>query len=122
MVKKQGSPWAKDSIDFIMTILHRGLDNNKAWGVEIKSRVSARSSAAEEEFMSDACCQKPEYIQSDNEHKMIKCAKECIQLLHHSFVYDFDKVLLIVGNSQSEIIQSTVIFFIKKLKSVIQKS
>ena len=38
------------------------------------------------------------------------------QILHHAFVYDFKDVLFAVGDSQSEIISSTVVEFDDDLK------
>lgn len=116
LVEKKGSPWAKDSIDFVLTVCDRILEDHQAWGVEIKSRVSPTTAGREEDFLSEACRNKHEYIEAEKVHKMVENVKERFQILHHSFVYDFNKVILIVGDSQAEILQSTLVNFDEDLR------
>ena len=116
LVEKQDSPWAKDSIDFVLTVSFRGMEGgHHAWGVEIKSRVNAKTAADEEEFVSISR-NKHEVIDAGETHKMINAVSERFQILHHAYVYDFDKILFAVGDSQSEILQSTIVNFDDDLK------
>ena len=113
LVEKKSSPWAKDSIDFILTVSDRGII--ETWGVEIKARVNAKTAADEEEFVSNFR-EKNEKFEAAEVHKMIAAVSERFQILHHAYVYDFDIILFAVGDSQSEILQSSVINFDKELK------
>ena len=115
LVEKQDSPWAKDSIDFILTVSFHGMEDHHAWGVEIKSRVNAKTAADEEEFVANFR-NKHEEVEAAEVHKMIKAVSERFQILHHAYVYDFDKILFAVGDSQSEILQSTIVNFDEELK------
>ena len=60
--------------------------------------------------------EKNEEIEAADVHKMIAALSERFQILHHAYVYDFDKILFAVGDSQSEILQSTVINFGEELR------
>ena len=53
LVAKQDSPWAKDSIDFILTVSHHDLEDHQTWGAEVKARVSNKTAAREEDFLSN---------------------------------------------------------------------
>jgi hypothetical protein len=52
LLAKQGSPWAKDSIDFILTMNSRA-DNDELWGVEVEAHVNPKTSAQEEEYVAN---------------------------------------------------------------------
>lgn len=113
LVAKLDCPWVKDSIDFIVTtFLPTG---HEMWGVEVKARVNPKTAAEEEEFIYNTR-EKHVNIEAGDTYKMIQSVGERFQVLHHSYVYDFDKSVFIVGDSQSEILQSAVITFNNELK------
>ena len=116
LVAKQDAPWAKDSIDFVLTVSHRGLDEHQLWGVEVKARVSNKTAADEEAFIEDMGREVHESTEAGEVFKMISAVGERFQVLHHSHVYDFDKVVFMVGDVQSEILQSTIINFDEDLR------
>ena len=110
LVAKKCFPWAKDSIDFVLLTSNNGLDNNP-WGVEVKARVTPRTAADEEEFVTCANREKNMSVASSEVHEMISAVGERFQCLHHAYVYNFSKIVFMVGDSQSEILQSTIIEF-----------
>ena len=110
LVAKKDYPWAKDSIDFILLTNYQGFDD--IWRVEVKARVNARTAAQEQEFLSSTNREKNVSIFASDVHKMISDVGERFQILHHAYVYDLDKVVFMVGDSQSEILQSTVVDFL----------
>ena len=60
--------------------------------------------------------EKNEEIEAADAHKMIAAVSERFQILHHAYIYGFDKILFAVGDSQSEILQSTIVNFGEELK------
>jgi hypothetical protein len=111
LVAKQGSPWAKDSIDFIVSTKSNGNLLNELWGLEVKARVVPNTVAHEQEFIADTRDNKHIRIRASEAHKYVDAVSEIFQVLHHAYVYNFNTVVLVVGDHQSEIIQSTIIDF-----------
>ncbi len=113
LVAKKDAAWVKDSIDFVLTTLHnnRDLVHQDLWGIEVKARVNPNTAAAEEEFVSSASREKNIRINSVDVHKNIKNVGERFQILHHAQAYNLHTIVIIVGDSQSEIIQSTIVDF-----------
>ena len=111
LVAKQGSPWAKDSIDFIASTKSNANPLHELWGLEIKARVVPNTVSHEEEFIANTRDNKHIRIQASEAHKYVDAVSETFQVLHHAYVYNFKTVVLVVGDHQSEIIQSTIIDF-----------
>mmetsp|Transcript_12022 Transcript_12022/g.14908 ORF Transcript_12022/g.14908 Transcript_12022/m.14908 type:complete len:391 (-) Transcript_12022:1073-2245(-) len=116
LAAKKGSPHAKDSIDFVITVTELDdPDEVKAWGFEAKGRVTARTAAAEERnlrYLSHPHVRIHEF----DVHEEVANEGERFQVLHHAFVYDFDVVVLAIGDDQSSLIRSTIIDFSIDLK------
>ena len=111
LVAKKDQPWAKDSIDFIAFVYNNNNLCLELWGVEIKSRQTNSTTSIEKEFHRKLRRAKHELIDSKDAHKFIRKLDERFQILHHAFVYGFDKVSLVIGNSSSKLINATTIEF-----------
>ena len=92
----------------------RDLEQGDLWGVEVKARVNPGTAGDEEDFTSSSR-EKNVRICSEQVHCMLRNVGERFQVLHHAYVYDLSTVLFVVGDSQAEIIQSTIIDFDKDL-------
>lgn len=125
LVEKRGCPWAKDSIDFILNVQNVVLggdeDEIETWGCEIKSRVTQTTATAEDASLLNSDRDKHSLVSFKDVHSLLPEVQERYQLLHHAYVYNFDKVVLIVGDSQSEIIQSTVVAFTQEIREAYGK-
>jgi hypothetical protein len=60
-------------------------------------------------------------INEDEVFNVLLNVSECFQLLHHSFVYNLDKSVLIVGDKSGGVIQSTTINYTTALKESYSK-
>ena len=118
LVEKKNCPWAKDSVDFLMLVeddLFQD-DEVEVWGVEIKSRVTVNTATEEEDHMMNLDRPKHVEINYDQVHDYLPRDCERYQILHHAYVYDLHKVVLIVGDDHSEIIQSTIVKFPREIR------
>ena len=115
LVEKRECPWAKDSIDFILCIQENILGNDnddmELWGVEIKTRATCRTAISEIQHLQNADREKHICIDFSEVSRILPNLGERYQILHHAYVYGFKKIVLIVGDNQSEIIQSTIVNF-----------
>ena len=113
LVGKKRSPWAKDSIDFIAVIRNENspMLDIELWGIEIKSRQSSTTMNTEYEHLRQLRRSKYLKISSTEAFKHIRVRSERYQLLHHAFVYGFQRVALVVGNRGGKVISGTVIEF-----------
>ena len=111
LVAKKDSPWAKDSIDFVLAAKSNANPLLQLWGVEIKSRVSPRTISNEVEFVDNTRESKNLKVPAEEAHLYIESPGELFQVLHHAYVYDFENVVFIVGDIHSEILQSTIVDF-----------
>ena len=111
LVEKVNEPWAKDSIDFLILVQDISIDddddNEEMWGVEIKTRVTTKSAATEDEHLLATDREKHEVIDFKDTYRYIKDISERYQILHHAYVYNLEKVIIIIGGKSSELIQST---------------
>ena len=121
LVEKKAAPWVKDSIDFIIAVqdvlLGDGDEDEELWGVEIKSRVTASSAASEENFILDTDRAKHMKINYADVHRYLPKVSERYQILHHAYTYDFEKVIIIVGDESGKLIQSTLVHFSPEVKA-----
>ena len=60
---------------------------------------------------------KYETIDSSQVYEYIKKVAERFQLLHHAFVYDFEKVIIVIGNESGKVINGTAISFDDNVKN-----
>ena len=109
LVGKKMQPWAKDSIDFIACVLEA--NQLKLWGVEVKSRQTVSTVTRERENMRKLRRKKYEEIDTKKVSAFLYKRDERFQLLHHAFVYSFDKVVLIVGDNGGKVINATVVTY-----------
>ena len=113
LAAKQGALYAKDSIDFSITVQDQGF--LETWGFEAKGRVTADTAADEEHNLRNFA--DPHARINDAEvHDLVHSPGERFQVLQHAFVYGFDTVVLAISDNQSEIIQSVVIDFSPELR------
>ena len=116
LAAKKGAEFAKDSIDFIITI--KDNDNGglvKAWGFEAKGRVTA-ATAAEEELNLHYLNNPHVRIQDIDVHWEVANEGERFQLLQHAYVYDLDTVVLAISDNMSSLIRSSIVDFTFELK------
>ena len=107
LVGKKTHPWAKDSIDFIACVLEQ--NQLKLWGVEIKSRQTTSTITQEKENMRKLRRKKYEEIDAKKVSSFFHKRDERFQMLHHAYVYNFEKVVLIVGDNGGKVINGTVV-------------
>ena len=115
LVSKKNQPWAKDSIDFI-AFVHD--DNNaclQLWGIEIKSRQTNVTISKEKEHHRRLRCRKHTIVSSKEAHRVIQKVDERFQILHHAFVYGFERVALVIGDVSGKVIKSTTIEFEERI-------
>ncbi len=133
LAAKRGARHAKDSIDFVVLvkeeppsssldeILKLQDDNDevelKAWGFEAKGRVTSRTALEEEEDFSSSLFYKHNRIKDFEVYDTVRLESERFQVLQHAYVYDFQTVVLAIGDAHSELIKSTIIDFSDNLKS-----
>jgi len=109
---KRGQPHAKDSVDFHLHVSPNNgstPNNREAWGFEAKGRLTVKTAFAEEDVLESLHRDKHVEIDDVHVHKNLKIPSERWQVLHHAHVYDYPVVVHAVGDSQGEIIQSTII-------------
>ena len=139
LAAKKGAVYAKDSIDFVLLVendissysfsdtdsdsdfdsdsSHGGATSNlKAWGFEVKGRVTARTAADEENHIDDIYSPH-QRIKADTVHQHVANVAERFQVMQHAYVYDLDTVVLAIGDSQSDLIRSSIIDFPKDLRA-----
>ena len=116
LVAKKDSPWAKDSIDFIAFIYNEEFSCIELWGIEIKSRQTVGTISKEKDLLRKLRRRKYERIGADDVFKYMHKSDERWQLLHHAYVYGFDRIALIVGNHGGKVISGTVIDYDENLR------
>ena len=116
LVAKKDALWAKDSIDYLCVVQRNGVA--EVWGVEIKSRLTQVSVSREREQMykcrnryHDGCGDKYISISSSNVHKYLHVLGERYQVLQHAYVYNLKKIVYLVGDNHSAIIQGIIVEF-----------
>ena len=110
-------PYAKDSIDFILTLRDESNDEIKAWGFECKGRVTSKTAANEEENTREIHIR----INDDEVHKEVKAISERFQVLQHATVYKLDTVVLAIADNQGDLIRSIIIDFSQELRQSFTK-
>ena len=121
LVSKKDQPWAKDSIDFLAFVYNDNGNCLQLRGVEIKNRQTMETISKEKEFHRKLRCSKYEFVSSENAHKFIKKLDERFQVLHHAFVYDFDRVALVIGDVGGKVINVTTIKFVNGIHQSYKK-
>jgi len=112
LVAKKGSPWAKDSIDFVACIENKmdpALPCLELWGVEIKSRVKNATITREREHMRKLRRKKYEMIGSDKVAMFVEQSSERHQILHHAYVWGLEKVAIVIGDKGGRVISGTIV-------------
>lgn len=90
------------------------------WGFEAKGRVTVGTAQAEEANF--ALETNPHLRIEDSEvNEFVTKDSERFQVLQHSYVYDFDTVVLAIGDSQSILIRSYIIDFSRDLRESFDK-
>ena len=116
LAAKQGAEFIKDSIDFVVIAENDDDGTMQPWGFESKGRVTARTTA--EEVCNLHFFNNPHIaISSQEVHKEVADEGERFQVLQHALVYNFDKVVLAIGDEQATLIRSTIISFENDIKS-----
>ena len=108
LVGKKFYPWAKDSIDFVACVLNEN-ESIELWGVEVKSRQAVSTVTTERENMRKLRRKKYEEIDANKASEFFYKRDERFQLLHYAYVYNFKKVVLIVGDNFGKVINATVV-------------
>ena len=114
LAAKMGAEYAKDSIDFVLIVEENG--EKKCWGFEAKGRVTANTAANEEQDLHFAICPHIRVADFEVEEYVSELA-ERFQIMQHSFVYDFETVVLAISDRQSELIRSVTVDFSTELKN-----
>lgn len=126
LAAKKGEPAVKDSVDFHLHVNERsndvaGLSNDErqAWGFEAKGRVTSRTAFKEEDELMNLYRDREVHVRVDDleVHKNIFAPSERWQVLHHAYVYDYPVVIHAVGDSQCEIMHSTIINYSTETKA-----
>ena len=118
LAAKNDAPYAKDSIDFIVTVRNdptRTEEGVSVWGFEAKGRVTTRPQA-DEEWNMRGILNPHVRIFDDQVYYTVRDVGERFQVLQHAFVYDLGCIVLAISDHQSELIRSTIINFSARLK------
>lgn len=104
----------KDSINFIVVIKENSI--RKVYGIEMKAWVTGATQQAslqhvQQRIIDDSSgtpnLQQNKYVVVDAMHKnlgqYVEKLSKAIQILHHAYTYQFEKILLLVGTQQGEI-------------------
>ena len=120
---KKGMPEAKDSIDFHLHVktCPDEVGDRQMWGFEAKGRVTPAAAFAEEDALISMARDEHIHIPDTEVSENLAVSKERWQILHHAFVYDYPTVVHAVGDSHSEIIQSTIVDFSEETKHHYEK-
>ena len=116
LVAKKNHPWAKDSIDLLALVREDNQNDLQVWGIEIKSRLTMTTINEEKELNRKLRRKKYEVVESNEVFNYVKKASERFQILHHAYVYDFDRVAIIIANDSGKVISGTAINFDDELK------
>ena len=120
LAAKKGDEYAKDSIDFVVSVKDpNDDDNHKLWGFEAKGRVVQSTQEAERDAMRSNYCiySNPHVRISSNEAiEWIVREQERFQILQHAFVYDFDTIVLTISDDSGTLIRSYVVDFDTHIK------
>lgn len=110
LVEMKGSPWVKDSADFITIVEEDGLEFEIT---EIKTRTSVRSAGQEYDRVNRVNATRHKTIDFDSPflRDYIESCAEAMQLLHHALTYKSKYVRHIVGTAHGQIISSVRIRF-----------
>jgi hypothetical protein len=108
---KKGEPAIKDSVDFHLHVEEIPGVDRSCWGFEAKGRVTAATALAEVDTLNNLMRDEHIRIVDMEVNENLAMPKERWQVLHHAYVYDYATVVHAVGDSQGEIIQSTLIDF-----------
>ena len=119
LAAKKEAVFAKDSIDFILTVDDGDADTT-TWGFEAKGRVTANT-AADEESNLRYSLDPHQRIGHEEVHEYVLKVDERFQVLQHAFVYNFDKVVLAITDNQAELIRSCIIDFPTEIKEHFRK-
>ena len=115
LVAKKDMPYVKDSIDLIS--LAKVDDRYERWGIEVKARITLKRQEDEVDWMKKIGRRdKVLSIQDVVVFRYLQEVAERVQILHHAYVWSLDTVAFLVGDSQSEIIQATVVDYSDELK------
>lgn len=120
---KKGQPAVKDSVDFHLHVEESdsAVEGRVAWGFEAKGRVTVASSHAESDVLEDLVRDDHIRIVDMDVNTNLRIPHERWQVLHHAYTYDYPTVVHAVGNSQGELIQSTMIDFTETTKQHYEK-
>jgi hypothetical protein len=114
LVAKKGESHVKDLVIFLVVVEENGI--RKVLGVEMKARVTGATQQAslqhvQQRMIDDSSgtpnLQQHKYVVVDAIHpnlgRYVEKLSEAIQILHHAYTYQMDKILLLVGNQQGDI-------------------
>ena len=119
LAAKQGKPYIKDSIDFLVTVQQNN-DPVKVWGFEAKGRVTATTAAAEEQELH--YLNHPHVrIPAEDVFFEVAAESERYQVLQHAVTYNLDTVVLAISDNQSSLIRSTIIDFSTDIKEKFER-
>ncbi len=122
LAAKKGAEFAKDSIDFILSVVDPDASEDgaeesvvKIWGFEAKGRVTAKTAAEEERHLH---LLNDPHIRIDEKEvfEEVSSKGERFQVIQHAYVYDLDTVVLAISDNQASLIRSTIIDYSAGLK------
>ena len=86
----------------------------RPWGCEVKARTSVRTASKEVEFLRNLGRKKYISISEDTAYHHFQKPQELYQCLQHAYVFDFRRVVFLVADKTSAIINGTVVRFTKE--------
>ncbi len=112
LVAKKRESYVKDSIDFIVVIEENSIQ--KVYGIEMKAQVTGATQQAslqhvQQRIIDDlsGTLQQNKYVvvnaMHENLGQYIEKLREAIQILHHAYTFQFEKILFFVGTQCGEI-------------------
>ena len=121
LVAKAGCPYAKDSVDFLITVGYDNEEVTDVWAMEVKSRVTVGRGLCETVFNTTSDRGIHERIDDSLVYKYLQFLDERYQCLHHCYVYDVNTVVHAVADRHPVILQSTIIDYSTDVKEAYGK-
>lgn len=122
LVAKKQESHVKDSIDSLLVVQEDGI--RKVCGIEMKARVTGATQQAslqhaQQRMIEDSSgtpnLQANKYVVvnaiNPDLQRYVEKLSEAIQILHHAYTYQFDNILLLIGNQRGEIISGVWVRF-----------
>lgn len=116
LVAVKGKEYIKDSIDAVIVVRNKD-GEQEIWGCEVKTRTCTNTMSEEVQYQRDVngvdgtTTRKYTLDSCDELYRKVKKVSERCQMIHHSMVYNLEKILFLVGDMNGKVIHGNIITF-----------